>query len=253
MDRSLADITVLVTGASSGIGEATVRHFAAHGAPVAAVARRGERLAALEESVRSDGGIVHPIVADLAGTDEVQAAVEAAARALGRLDVVVNNAGVMMVGPVVDAPVAEWDQMINLNVRGFMYVARFTLPHLIAAAAGPRGVADLVNVASISGRRSRPGSAVYNATKSATIGFSETVRQEVAPHHVRVCAIEPGVVATESLLHSRPEAQAALDPAFGGFEPLSSADVAETIAYVVTRPLPVAINELLLRPIGQLA
>jgi NADP-dependent 3-hydroxy acid dehydrogenase YdfG len=253
MTNSLEGVRVLVTGASSGIGEATVREFAAAGSRVAAVARRADRLGRLEREVRSNGGSVITIVADVTSPGAVDSAVQACVTDLGGLDIVINNAGMMMAGPVIDAPVGEWDRMIDVNIRGMMYVARFALPHLVVAASGPRGVADLVNVASISGRRSLPGSAVYNATKYAVVGFSEAVRQEVAPSGVRVCTLEPGSVETEFSLHSRPEIRDAPNPGFVGFERLTAAGIAEAILFVVSRPLPMVINEMLMRPIGQLA
>jgi NADP-dependent 3-hydroxy acid dehydrogenase YdfG len=253
MTNSLEGVRVLVTGASSGIGEATVREFAAAGSRVAAVARRADRLGRLEREVRSNGGSVITIVADVTSPGAVDSAVQACVTDLGGLDIVINNAGMMMAGPVIDAPVGEWDRMIYVNIRGMMYVARFALPHLVAAASGPRGVADLVNVASISGRRSLPGSAVYNATKYAVVGFSEAVRQEAAPSGVRVCTLEPGSVETEFSLNSRPEIRDAPNPGFVGFERLTAAGIAEAILFVVSRPLPMVINEMLMRPIGQLA
>jgi NADP-dependent 3-hydroxy acid dehydrogenase YdfG len=253
MTNNLEGVNVLVTGASSGIGEATVRGFAAAGARVAAVARRADRLDRLQGEVRAHGGSIVTTVADVTSAAAVARTIDDCVAELGGLDVVVNNAGMMMAGPVIDAPVEEWDRMIDVNVRGMMYVARFALPHLVAAVSGPRGVADLVNVASISGRRSLPGSAVYNATKYAVVGFSEAVRQEAAPRGVRVCTLEPGSVETEFPLHSRPEIRDAPNPGFVGFERLTPDSVAEAILFVVTRPLPMAINELLMRPLGQLA
>ena len=164
----------------------------------------------------------------------------------------VNNAGVMLLGPVVDAPVEEWDRMVDLNVKGLLYVAHAALPHLLAAAEdGPRQVADLVNVSSVAGRVARSGSGVYNATKHAVGAFSEALRQEVTGRHVRVSLVEPGAVATELASHNRPVVQESLNERFGSMERLESEDIAEAIEFIVTRPRRVAVNEVLVRATEQ--
>src|SRR5690349_20403208 len=161
----------LVTGASSGIGEATARALAAQGATVALVARRKDRLDALAGDI---GGLA--IQADITGRDDASGAVQTTVGELGRLDILINNAGVMLLGEIVDAPVEEWDRMIDLNVKGLMYAAHAALPHLIKAAeADPRRVADLVNVSSVAGRRVGAGGGIYQATKHAVGPFSEAL------------------------------------------------------------------------------
>ncbi|MGV1048379.1 MAG: SDR family NAD(P)-dependent oxidoreductase [Solirubrobacterales bacterium] len=241
----------LVTGASSGIGEATARRLSAEGAAVAVVARRGDRLAALAAEIEAAGGRALRVEADVSDRAEAEAAVRRTADELGRLDVVVNNAGVMLLGPIADSPVEEWEQMVAVNLLGLLYVARASLPHLLAAAEGERGVADLVNISSVAGRVARVGSGVYNATKHGVGAFSESLRQEVASRQVRVSLIEPGAVATELSSHNREEIREQIAQRFSDVERLQAPDIADAIDYVVTRPAHVAINEALIRPTGQ--
>jgi NADP-dependent 3-hydroxy acid dehydrogenase YdfG len=242
----------LVTGASSGIGRAAAAALAARGAAVALVARRVERLETVARTLEAQGATAVVIEADVTDRAAAEAAVERTADELGRIDVLVNNAGVMLLGPILDAPVEEWEQMIDINVRGLLYCARAALPHLLAAAEDePRHVADLVNISSVAGRLVRRGSGVYNATKHAVGAFSESLRQEVTGRHVRVSLVEPGAVATELSSHNRPEILEGLEERFAGIERLEDHDVADAIAYIVTRPRHVAINELLIRPTEQ--
>jgi NADP-dependent 3-hydroxy acid dehydrogenase YdfG len=251
MRATLEGTTALVTGASSGIGEATARALARHGAAVAAAARRVDRLAALVAAIEADGGRALAIETDVTDQRQAIGAVERTVGELGRLDIVVNNAGVMLLGPILDAPTGEWDRMIALNVNALMYVTHAALPHLLRAAEdGPRSVADLVNVSSVAGRRATRNSGVYNATKHAVGAFSESLRQEVAPRHVRVSLIEPGAVATELATHNRPEIREQIAQTFD-LERLEADDIADAIAYVVTRARRVAINEVLIRPTEQ--
>ncbi len=251
-EDQLAGTVALVTGASSGIGRATARELAARGAAVALVARRVERLEALAEELRSSGATALVIEADVTERAAAEGAIERAADELGRIDVLVNNAGVMLLGPIVDAPVEEWEQMVGINVLGLLYCARAALPHLLAAAAdGPRHSADLVNISSVAGRVARVGSGVYNATKHAVGAFSESLRQEVTGRHVRVSLVEPGAVATELAGHNRPEVLDSIKERFAGMERLEDQDIADAIAYIVTRPRHVAINEILIRPTEQ--
>lgn len=249
--NDLNGAVALITGASSGIGEATAKGLAANGARVAIVARRGERLEALAAEIREGGGEALPIVADVTEREQAEAAVERAVAELGRLDIVVNNAGVMLLGPIVDAPVEEWERMVSVNLEGLLFTAHAALPHLLAAAAGERGCGDLVNVSSVAGRQVRAGSGVYNATKHAVGAFSESLRQEVTARRVRVSLIEPGAVATELSSHNRPEILGAIKDRFAGIERLEADDIADAIAYVVTRPARIAINEVLIRPTDQ--
>ncbi|HKO37979.1 MAG TPA: SDR family NAD(P)-dependent oxidoreductase [Solirubrobacterales bacterium] len=248
----LQGTVALVTGASSGIGQATARALAAQGASVALVARRGDRLERLGGEIADEGGTALPIEADVSERGQAEAAVARAAEELGRLDVVVNNAGVMLLGPIADAPVEEWERMVEVNLLGLMYTARAALPHLLEAAeGGARRVADLVNVSSVAGRIARKGSGVYNATKFGVGAFSEGLRQEVTGRHVRVSLVEPGAVATELQGHNRPEVREQIEKRFDDMDILQSEDIADAIAYVVTRPRHVAVNEILVRPTQQ--
>ncbi|MEV4419080.1 SDR family NAD(P)-dependent oxidoreductase [Patulibacter sp. NPDC049589] len=252
MASRLTGTAALVTGASSGIGEATALSLAVEGAAVALVARRGDRLEALAERIRGAGARAHVIVADVTDREAAQGAVAEAVEQFGRLDTVINNAGVMLLGPIEGAPLEEWERMLALNVQGLMYVAHAALPHLLSAASSdPRGVADLVNVSSVAGRVARSGSAVYNATKHAVGAFSEGLRQEVTERHVRVSLVEPGAVATELTDHLSDAAKEGFRTRFDGVETLRSEDISDAISYLVTRPRHVAINELLIRPTEQ--
>jgi NADP-dependent 3-hydroxy acid dehydrogenase YdfG len=245
MSNGLQGTVALVTGASSGIGEATARALAAQGATVAAVARRKDRLDALTAEI---GGLA--IDTDVTDREQAQAAVERTVHELGRLDIVINNAGVMLLGPIVDAPVEEWDRMIELNLQGLLYIAHAALPHLLRAAESePRRVADLVNVSSVAGRRVGAGGGVYQLTKHGVGTFSEALRQEVTARHVRSSLIEPGATPSELVTHVREEVRSQLPT--GAEQILDAEDIADAILYIVTRPRHVAINEILVRPTEQ--
>jgi NADP-dependent 3-hydroxy acid dehydrogenase YdfG len=251
-DPVLAGTVALVTGASSGIGEATARRLAAEGAAVAIAARRVDRLERLAGEIEDAGGRALAIESDVTDRAQAEGLVERTVAELGRLDPVVNNAGVMLLGPAVDAPIEEWERMVDLNVKGLLYVAKASLPHLLKSAdQEPRRVADMVNISSVAGRRARAGSAVYNATKHGVGAFSEALRQEVTERHLRVSLVEPGAVATELSSHNRPEVLEELKGRFGEIERLEADDIADTISYIVTRPRRMAINEILVRPTEQ--
>jgi NADP-dependent 3-hydroxy acid dehydrogenase YdfG len=250
--RALDDTVALVTGASSGIGEATARTLAAEGAAVALVARRADRLEELGAAIGDAGGTALPIESDVSEQEQAEAAVARAVEELGRLDVLVNNAGVMLLGPMVEAPVEEWERMVQVNLLGLLYTAHAALPHLLAAAErDPRRVADLVNISSVAGRIARKGSGVYNATKHGVGALSESLRQEVTRRHVRVSLVEPGAVATELQGHNRPEIKDQIEKRFEDMDILQAEDIADAIAYVVTRPRHMAVNEVLVRPTQQ--
>ncbi len=249
MARPLEGTVALVTGASSGIGEATARKLAELGAAVSLVARRKERLEKLASEISSRTLVLET---DVTNREEAFAAVERTAAELGRLDVVINNAGVMLLGPIVDAPIEEWERMVHLNLLGLLYTAHAALPHLLKAAEdAPRRVADLVNISSVAGRVAREGSGVYNLTKHGVGAFSESLRQEVTTRHVRVSLVEPGAVETELTTHLRPEIAEQAMKRFGHIERLQSEDIADAIAFIVTRPRRMAINEVLVRPTEQ--
>ncbi|GII20406.1 SDR family NAD(P)-dependent oxidoreductase [Planosporangium mesophilum] len=252
MPERLDGTVALVTGASSGIGEGAALALAEQGATVALAARRAERLEALASKIREGGGSVLTLTVDVTEEEQAREAVKRTVAEFGRLDTLVNNAGVMLLGPVVDAPVREWERMVQVNLLGLLYCAHAALPHLLSAAEdGPRRVADMVNVSSVAGRRARRGFGVYNATKHAVGAFSESLRQEVTGRHVRVSLVEPGAVETELFGHNRPEIQDLLSERYVGMERLQAGDIADAITYIVTRPRHVAINEMLIRPTEQ--
>jgi NADP-dependent 3-hydroxy acid dehydrogenase YdfG len=249
---ALSGTVSLVTGASSGIGEATAGALAELGSSVAIVARRRERLERLAERIEDEDGRALVIEADVGSQRQAHDAVQRTVSELGRLDILVNNAGVMLLGPVENAPLEEWQRMLEVNVQGLLYCAHAALPHLVRAAQeGPRGVADMVNISSVAGRVARVGSGVYNLTKHGVGAFSESLRQEMTERRVRVSLVEPGAVDTELPTHNRPEVRAGIDENFSGIERLTSEDIADAIAYIVTRPRRVAVNELLIRPTEQ--
>jgi NADP-dependent 3-hydroxy acid dehydrogenase YdfG len=245
MSTGLTDTVALVTGASSGIGAATARALAANGATVAVVARRKDRLDALAAEI---GGLA--IETDVTDREQAQTAVDSTAQELGRLDIVINNAGVMLLGPIVDAPVREWDRMIEVNLQGLLYIAHAALPHLLRSAERePRRVADLVNISSVAGRRVGAGGGIYQLTKHGVGAFSEALRQEVTERYVRPSLVEPGATESELVTHLREEVRSGLPP--GVDRILAAEDIADAILYIVTRPRHMAINELLVRPTEQ--
>jgi NADP-dependent 3-hydroxy acid dehydrogenase YdfG len=252
MAGSLDGAVALVTGASSGIGEATALALAEHGAAVAIAARRRERLEDVARRIDAAGAGALVLEADLTDEGQAMGAVERTVSELGRLDILINNAGVMLLGPAVGADPEEWRRMLAINVDALLYCAHAALPHLLNAAEdSSRLVADMVNVSSVAGRTVRRGSAVYNLTKHGVGAFSESLRQEVAGRHVRVSLIEPGATATELRSHNRPEIQRLQEQRFAGKRTLDASDIADAILYVVTRPRHVSINEVLIRPTQQ--
>jgi NADP-dependent 3-hydroxy acid dehydrogenase YdfG len=252
MTQRLEGSIALVTGASSGIGEATALALAAEGAVVAVLARRRDRLADLAGRIADAGGSALVVEADITEAAAATAAVEQVVGELGRLDIVVNNAGLMRIGPAETASTDDWDEMLAVNVAGLLYVTRASLPHLIAAAAdSPRGVADLVNVSSTAGRVARPGTSVYALTKFGVGAFTESVRQEVLGKRVRASVVEPGTVATEITSHLPAADRAGIDRQTAGMTKLQPIDIADAITYVVTRPSRVAVNEVLIRAAEQ--
>jgi len=251
VDR-LDGTVALITGASSGIGAATALELSGHGAAVALVARRAERLESLAAKIRGQGGAALVLAADMTVAEQASEVVERTVADLGRLDTLINNAGVMLLGPAVGAPLAEWQRMVEINLLGLLYCTHAALSHLIEAAAqDPRYVADMVNISSVAGRVARSGSGVYNATKHGVGAFSEALRQEVTGRHVRVSLVEPGAVDTELVSHNRPEIQDQMRQRFASVERLQADDIAGAIGFIVTRPRRVAVNEMLVRPTEQ--
>ncbi|MFM9078199.1 MAG: SDR family NAD(P)-dependent oxidoreductase [Solirubrobacterales bacterium] len=252
MAGSLEGSVALVTGASSGIGEATARSLASEGAAVSLVARRRDRLEALSKEIEEAGGRALVVEADLVEQEQATGAVEQTVAEFDRLDIVVNNAGLMLLGPIADAPTEEWDRMIDLNLKALLHVTHAAIPHLKAAAGdSPRGASDLVNLSSVAGRKVRGGMGVYNLTKHGVGAVSEALRQELTTEGVRTTIIEPGIVATELTDHIRDELREGVKAAISQVEPLQSEDIADAILWAVTRPAHVSVNEVLIQPTQQ--
>jgi NADP-dependent 3-hydroxy acid dehydrogenase YdfG len=246
MNFDLSGQVVAITGASSGIGEATALAAAQAGAAVALAARRTDRIEALAQRINDGGGRAIAVTTDVAVEEQANAFVQRARDELGRLDVLVNNAGLMLLGPIPGADTEEWRRMIDANVYGVLYCTHAAIGGLLEQGSG-----HIVNVSSVAGRVARAGSGAYNLTKHAIGAFSEALRQEVAEQGVRVTLIEPGAVATELAGHNRPEILDQIKQRFGGIERLHAEDIANTIIYVIGQPEHVSINEVLVRPTKQ--
>jgi len=245
----LAGRTALVTGASSGIGEATALALAELGADVAVGARRADRLDDLAGRLRSKG--VRALTLDLDVTDEQQCrdAVERTRSELDRVDVLVNCAGLMLLGPIVDADTEDWRRMMSTNVLGLMYMTHAAVGGMIEQGSG-----DIVNISSVAGRVARSGAGAYNASKWAVNAFSESLRQEVTAKGVRITLVEPGAVQTELNDHITDDAaREKSKESYGSMNSLQAEDIARAITFVVTQPAHVAVNELLVRPTDQTA
>jgi NADP-dependent 3-hydroxy acid dehydrogenase YdfG len=244
---SLNGCVAIVTGASSGIGEATARDLAGRGANVIAAARRTDRLAALAASVSN----VHAVECDVTDVASVQRMVDGAVDRFGRIDILVNNAGIGLTGPATQIALEEWRTMVDVNVMGVLNCTHIALNHLINAATGPRGVADIVNISSVAGRKALPGSSVYAATKFAVNAFSDGLRQELASKHVRVSIVAPGFTKSEFIEHIRPDLLAKIRPSLEAMPAMTAEEIAETITFCVTRPAGVSVSDLLVRPTEQ--
>jgi clavulanate-9-aldehyde reducatase len=248
MAIDLSGRVVAITGASSGIGEATALACAAAGASVALAARRVDRIEALAARIAEEHGARRALAIETDVGDEQQARafVERAHAELGRLDALVNNAGVMLLGPIAGAPTEEWRRMIHVNLFGVLYCTHAALPLMRAQGSG-----DVVNVSSVAGRIAGAGSGVYNLTKWGVNAFSEALRQECVADGIRVTLVEPGAVATELPDHNRPEIREGIERRFAGLEPLQSEDIANAILFALGQPPHVSVNELLVRPSRQ--
>jgi clavulanate-9-aldehyde reducatase len=237
-----------ITGASSGIGEATAFTLARAGAAVSLAARRADRIEALASKISDEGGRAEAIRTDVGNEQEAHAFIEQTRKRLGRIDILVNNAGLMLLGPVIGADTSEWRRMVDVNVLGLLYCTHAVLPIM-----GEQGSGDIVNVSSVAGRHANFGAAVYNLTKFGVNGFSEALRQELAPANVRVTVIEPGMVATELQGHNtHPMVLQAIERMKEEVgEPLGAEDIANAILYAVAQPGRVAVNEVMVRPTRQ--
>jgi NADP-dependent 3-hydroxy acid dehydrogenase YdfG len=248
MPKTLEGRRAVVTGASSGIGEASALALAREGATVSLGARRKERLDDLAQRIESEGGTAHAFEVDLGDEAAAHSLIEGAAEQMGGLDMLVNNAGVMLLGPVEGGDTEEWRQMININVLGLLYCTQAALPLIREAGGG-----NIVNISSVAGRVAALGSGVYNFTKFGVVGFSEALRQEAMHSGIRVTVVEPGFVATELQGHNtNPVVVDAIEKMREKTgEVLTAEDIAAAILYVVSQPPRVNVGEILVRPTGQ--
>ena len=248
MSKALEGRTAAITGASSGIGEATAVELARAGAAVAVGARRRDRLESLVERIESEGGKAIAVEVDVADEARSRAFIETAEAELGSLSILVNNAGVMLLGPVEGASAEDWRRMVEVNVYGVLWCTHAALPLMRAGGGG-----DIVNVTSVAGRRANAGAAVYNLTKFAVTGFSEALRQEALHSNIRVSVVVPGMVDTELQGHNRdPAVRRSMErnrEEIG--DPLSAEDIAREIAHAVSQPPHMSINEIVVRPTRQ--
>lgn len=246
--RPLTGRVAVVTGATSGIGAATARRLAADGAAVALLGRREQRLNDLAAEL---GDAVHPCAIDVTDRDSLARAADAIREELGRVDLVVANAGVMLAAPFENANTAEWDRMLATNVQGLLATDRAFIDDLLAAAADG-GSADLVHVGSVAGHLTFPNYGVYGATKAAVAHLTRNLRTELGPRGVRVKNVEPGVVMTELGDDMQdPNAREGLTEWRRQLGPIEPKDIADAIAFAVTTPPEVNVAELIVLPTRQ--
>jgi NADP-dependent 3-hydroxy acid dehydrogenase YdfG len=246
MAAPLADRVVAITGASSGIGEATALALAAAGAKVALAARRADRLEEIVARIEAAGGEAVALPTDIADEAQANTFVRAAAERFGRLDALVNNAGVMQLGPIDGAPTEEWRRMVDVNVFGVLYCTHAALPIMREAGGG-----HIVNVSSVGGKVVGTYSGVYSLTKFGLGAFTEALRRESIAAGIRVTLVVPGSTATELRSHTREEVLAETVHAFAGVTPLDPADIAAAIVSALAQPPNVSVSEIVLRPSGQ--
>ncbi len=244
--NNLAGKVAIVTGASSGIGEATASALADAGASVAIAARRADRLKALADRVERAGGTTLQLETDMTRTEDIARLVDATVAQWGRLDILVNNAGVMLLSPLAEARAEDLRRMVELNLTSLMELTRLALPHLKASKG------HIVNISSVAGRVANPGASGYAATKFGVVAFSEAVRREVYADKVRVTVIEPGLVLTELGDHiTNPGMKTGLEQRKAAMEGLHAEDIAAAVLYAVTQHPRVNVNEILIRPTDQ--
>lgn len=246
LEAGIAGKVVVITGASSGLGEATARHLAALGATVVLGARRVERMQVLAKEITDRGGKALAIATDVTDRAQVQRLVDDAVKAFGRVDVIVNNAGLMPQSRLDRLKVDEWDRMIDVNIKGVLYGIAAALPHMQRQKSG-----HVINVSSVAGHKVRAGGAVYSATKHAVRVISEGLRQEVKPYNIRTTIISPGAVDTELPdTISEPDVAAAMRKMYDEIA-IPPDSFARAVAFAMTQPEDVDINEILFRPTRQ--
>ena len=246
--KRLAGKVVIITGASSGIGEATAIALAAEGAAVVLAARRRDRLEALRETLQSSGGQALVLQVDMTEPTQVQQMVKQACDHFGRVDILINNAGVMLNSPVLEADIADVERVLYTNVLGLMVATHAVLPMMKSQGRG-----HIVNISSIAAGLSSPGSGAYSASKAAVNAFSESLRKEHHRDNIRVTVISPGIIATELPEHiPNPAVKERFVDFMAGLTPLQAEDIAQAVLYAVTQPDRVAVNQITIRPTDQL-
>lgn len=246
MTHDLKGKVVVITGASSGSGEATARHLAELGASVVLGARRGDRIASIAAELTAAGHTAIAVTTDVVKRDDVSNLVDTAVREFGRIDVIVNNAGVMPLAPLEALKVDEWDHMIDVNLKGTLYGIAAALPHMQKQKSG-----HIINVSSVYGHTVGPDAAVYCATKHAVRALSEGLRQEVKPYNLRTTIISPGAMKTELHDHITDKAAQEGSREFVRKHGISTDSFARAVAFVISEPEEVDINEILFRPTSQ--
>jgi NADP-dependent 3-hydroxy acid dehydrogenase YdfG len=246
MSNNIKGKIVVITGASSGLGEATAKHLSVLGATVVLGARRAERIKALADELNGQGGKALALTTDVTNREQVQKLVDAAVQTYGRIDVMINNAGLMQQSPLERLKIAEWDNMIDVNIKGALYGIAAALPHMQRQKSG-----HIINVSSVAGHKVTPNGTVYSATKHAVRAISEGLRQEVKPYNIRTTIISPGAVATELPNHISDEKSAAgIRKFYEGFA-ISADSFARTVEFAMSQPDDMDVNEILFRPTRQ--
>ena len=246
MSENIEGKVVVITGASSGLGAATARLLASQGASVVLGARRTERLESLVEELASDGGKALAVTTDVTHRDQMEQLVDAAVKNYGRVDVLLNNAGLMPLAPLERLKVDEWDQMIDVNFKGTLNGIAAALPRMKEQKAG-----QIINVSSVYGHKVGPGAAVYCATKFGVRALSEGLRQEVKPYNIRTTVISPGAVATELLDHISEKDIAENVRGHVNEIAIPADSFARMVAFAISQPEDVDVNEILFRPTSQ--
>ncbi len=246
MSNNIEGKVVVITGASSGLGEETARHLAEKGASVVLAARRSERIESLAEDIKEKGGKALAVTTDVTHRDQVKNLVDAAVEEFGKVDVMLNNAGLMPLSKMEDLKVDEWDQMIDVNIKGVLYGIAAALPYMKDQKSG-----QIINVSSVAGHKILPGSSVYSATKSAVRVISEGLRQEVTPYNIRTTIISPGAVKTELLEHISVDEIQEGNKEYVDKVGLEPDAFARLVAFAISEPEDVDINEILFRPTSQ--
>ncbi|MBI1320159.1 MAG: SDR family NAD(P)-dependent oxidoreductase [Candidatus Hydrogenedens sp.] len=246
MNNNIAGKVVVITGASSGLGEATARLLSAEGATVVLAARRAERIDALAAELEAQGGKALANFTDVSDRDQVKALVDQTVENFGRVDVMLNNAGLMPLAPLEKLKVDEWDQMIDVNLKGVLYGIAAALPHMQQQKSG-----HIINVSSVYGHKLGPDATVYCATKFAVRALSEGLRQEVKPYNIRTTIISPGAVATELLDHISDAKVQAQTKNFVSKIAIPADSFARMVAFAINEPADVDVNEILFRPTAQ--